>query len=358
MLAPRAKKLQTVLEEEGIDVYLALEPYEVSLIAGRKLLGYPYAAAVVTRNDVKLIAYPIILYEALEARVDEVIIASKMQVYTGDAKPYNGDIVSALKELLSEYNEVRVASKSAVPLDLAEALGAGKFKEAPQSIMEALVVKEPFEIEAIKRAVDITGRAFERALEEALSGASEAEASAVIEEVIRRSGGVPSFNPIVAFDENTIYPHAEPGGRRLNDTAILDLGACVDCMCSDMTRTYTDNPRVKAIVEAVSDAIDEALSKLEPGVKAEELYKAARARLERDGLARYFIHGLGHGVGVEVHEPPGISMNSKARLLPGMVITIEPGVYIKGWRGVRIEELVLVTTSGFEVLTSSIPRFL
>jgi len=218
--------------------------------------------------------------------------------------------------------------------------------------------KDPFELDLIEKAIDLAERALSKVLVELDPDVSEAKAAGSIYGYILEHGGWgPSFPPIVAFHENTAYPHHTPSHRRLGagGPVLIDLGAITSGYMSDMTRTTFIGSRApkrfRDIIESVIEAQEEAIDSIAPGVSGGDVDKTARSVLERRGLAPFFIHGLGHGVGVEIHEKPYLRPGSKEVLEPGMVVTVEPGVYIPGLYGVRVEDMVLVTKTGRRVLT-------
>ncbi len=194
-------------------------------------------------------------------------------------------------------------------------------------------------------------------------GRSEADIAADIELSIRSAGFErAAFDTIVAAGENSALPHARPGPRRLRggDGVVLDFGGVYDGYCVDLTRTLSvgaPGPGFSALVAAVKEAHDAAIAAVRPGVRPSEIDAAAREVLVRHGLAEAFGHGTGHGLGLEVHEDPRISKLPGALpdepVVPGMVFTIEPGAYVPGLGGVRIEDDVLVVENGCEVLTDA-----
>ena len=194
-----------------------------------------------------------------------------------------------------------------------------------------------------------------------VEGRSELEIAADIESAIRSAGFErPAFDTIVASGDNAARPHARPGSRRLvaGDGVVLDFGGVYDGYCVDLTRTLsvgTVSPGLTRLAGAVRDAHDAAIAAVKPGARPSEIDHAAREVLARHGLAEAFGHGTGHGLGLEVHEDPRICRLPGALpnepVVPGMVFTIEPGAYVPGLGGVRIEDDVLVTESGCELLT-------
>jgi Xaa-Pro aminopeptidase len=223
-------------------------------------------------------------------------------------------------------------------------------------VVEALRrVKDPGEVEALRRAAAIGDRAFAVALERIREGMTERELAAELEDAMRRAGSEgPSFPTIVAFGENAAEPHHRPGDRPLHpgDVVKMDFGATFAGYHSDMTRTIAfgrpPEPLVR-IHQVVRDAQRAGLEAVAAGRGAGEVDAAARGVVEAAGHS--FGHSTGHGCGLEVHEAPTLRRGSEDVLVAGMAVTVEPGIYLPGLGGVRIEDLVVVTDGGSEVLT-------
>jgi len=231
-----------------------------------------------------------------------------------------------------------------------------------KGVIERLRLKKsPEEMARIRQAQALAERALERALALLRPGVEEREVALEIEFFLRKEGaeGV-AFPPIVASGARGALPHAGASEKRLEpgELITLDLGAKVAGYHSDITRTVAlgkPSPEMRRVYEAVQEALEVALQGLKPGRTGKEVDALAREALGRHGLDRYFVHSLGHGVGLAVHEGPGLSPYTEEVLEPGMVVTVEPGVYLPGVGGVRIEELVLITEDGIELL-SRFPR--
>ncbi len=234
-----------------------------------------------------------------------------------------------------------------------------------QGLVEAhRMVKEPAEVERIRTAVRLGSSLFETAVAAIRPGVPERTVAAELEYAARHAGadGM-SFETIVAAGPRSALPHGlasmQPIPRR--GFVVLDFGVILAGYCSDMTRTvYVGKPTagVRRLYQAVRDAQQAATEAVRPGRKVSEVDGAARSVLRRARLARYFTHSTGHGVGLEIHEPPRIARGQQEVLRPGMVITIEPGVYVPGYGGVRIEDMVVVTTASCEVLTPTTKELL
>jgi Xaa-Pro aminopeptidase len=223
------------------------------------------------------------------------------------------------------------------------------------------IVKDAWELAALGESASRLTDVAKTAAEAAVAGRVEREVAGIIEQAVRKAGfDRLAFETIVASGPNAALPHYRAGDRRLQsgDMVVLDFGGVLDGYCCDLTRTVvvgTPGPDATRIHDAVREAQAAALAAVRPGVPASDVDGAARAVLEARGLGEAFGHGTGHGLGLEVHEEPRVG---KARpelpsvvLEPGMVFTIEPGAYLPGWGGVRIEDDVVVTADGCEVLT-------
>ena len=240
--------------------------------------------------------------------------------------------------------------------------------EATDGLVERLrTVKDSWELDRLRDAAVRLSDAAKCIIPKALAGMSEFGVAAVIEEQLRRVGfAKPAFDTIVAAGPNAANPHHKAGDRRLEagDLVVLDFGGWLDGYAVDLTRTVAlgaANARQRRLLETVAEAQDAAFDAIEVGRLATELDDAARRVLTREGLGGAFSHGTGHGLGLEVHERPRVS---RARpdlpgepLDRGMVFTLEPGAYLAGWGGARIEDDVTVTAAGGERLTD-VPRFL
>jgi Xaa-Pro aminopeptidase len=232
------------------------------------------------------------------------------------------------------------------------------------SLIETLrMTKDAGEIDTIRDACRITDEALLHVVSCVRAGVSERELAAVFLDAIRDAGADgPSFDPIVAFAENTAQPHHRPGDRRLHhgEVVLLDVGAQVDGYCADLSRTVAlgvPDPRMVEIHNVVAAAQTAGVAAVHAGVEAQQVDAAARDAVTEAGFAERFVHGTGHGLGLEIHEAPLIGPAAIGRLGPSFTVTVEPGVYLPGVGGVRIEDTVLVTDSGAEHLTT-VPRAL
>lgn len=232
------------------------------------------------------------------------------------------------------------------------------------SVESLRAVKEPAELNVLQEAADIISAVFSQVLRGIRPGVTELVLAGEIEHEIKRRGGSgPSFDTIVASGARSAWAHARPTSKALrkNELVVLDQGAILRGYCSDMTRTiYLGKaPRkVRSLYSAVLEAQEAGKRAIRPGVTAGDVDRAARKVLKRLKLDRYFTHSLGHGLGLEVHEMPRLGKGEQTILQEGMVLTVEPGVYLEGLGGIRIEDDVVVTAKGSVDLTSTPRDFL
>lgn len=230
---------------------------------------------------------------------------------------------------------------------------------ASNGIVEQLrLIKDKQEIDEIRVSVEQAEKALRVITAGLTLSQTEKEVAANIEHQIRRFGGRGcSFPPIVAVGPRAALPHANPTGRRIgeNDFVLIDWGAFGNLYASDLTRVFVTgriSPKLKRIYDLVLKAQRGAIASIRPGISMEKVDSVARRVIEAGGHGKHFGHGLGHGLGLEIHEAPRLAKGRKERLKAGMVVTVEPGIYLPHWGGVRIEDDVLVTRDGHEVLTS------
>ncbi len=230
--------------------------------------------------------------------------------------------------------------------------------ESVTGVVEELrAVKDEGELQLIRQAAQLADAAFEHALKVVREGMTEKELAWEIEAFLRSHGAdAIAFPPIVVFGERTALPHGQPSDRplRKGDLVTLDLGAMVNGYCSDLTRTFVfgrPNSEQKRWHRAVWEALQRGIESMRVNEKGSRVDKVVRETLRQHGLEKLFVHGTGHGVGLEVHEAPALGRRSKDVLKPNMVVTVEPGVYIPNKGGVRLEEMVVVTEEGPALLT-------
>jgi Xaa-Pro aminopeptidase len=273
-----------------------------------------------------------------------------------------GDVVGKLgiRRLAFESSALSVADLE----EIKEALPGVEPVGVKGRVEKLRMVKDDDEIAAIRDAISIAERAFAMLRAGLRADETEKDTANSLEAYLRRCGASEaSFPPIVAVGERSALPHARPtAGVRIAQGAfvLVDWGAAGDRYRSDLTRVLATGkvtPKFEEVYRTVLAAQERAIAAIRPGVKAREVDAEARSVIEEAGFGRFFNHGLGHGLGLDVHESPWLRKDSETLLQPCMVITVEPGIYLPDWGGIRIEDDVLVTPDGREVLTH-LPRSL
>jgi Xaa-Pro aminopeptidase len=221
-------------------------------------------------------------------------------------------------------------------------------------------VKEPQELERIAAAAELADDVYRWAIDRGLVGRTEEDVARACEARLRELGAEPSFPPIVAAGENGALPHAEPGEREIGagELVALDMGALLDGYCSDCTRTYATGEipdDARAVYELVRSSQAAALEAIRAGASGKDVDSVPREMIAEAGHGDHFGHGTGHGVGLDVHEGPRLATTSEDELAENNVVTVEPGIYMPGRFGVRIEDLVVVTLEGHRNL-SGLPK--
>ena len=338
----RVERLRAELDGLGARTFLVTAPVNVLWLTG---FDSSNAAVLVGADDVKVVT-------------DGRYISAARDVQDVEALQGERDVASWLGERLGELAQGPIAFEATTLTWAAhEGLARNGAELVPaRGVVESLrAVKDPEELEAVRRAARILTDAYERLAREPFVGRTERDLAWWIERTLREEGAdAIAFDPIVGSGPNAALPHHHPGVREIgpNETVVVDAGAKVDGFCSDCTRTFAtgelpdDLRRAYAVCDSAQAA---ALAAVRAGAEAEEVDAIARREIEEAGYE--VLHGLGHGVGRDIHELPVLRPGAEGALVAGNVVTVEPGVYLPGRGGVRIEDLVIVSDDGSEVLT-------
>ena len=344
----RINKLKkTAFTENGLNGYLIFNSTNMLYF-----LGFPGTSSLLVPADGECTVYVYgVNYEQAKAR----------------GKGFNVQLVKVDENLMAKIAQKAVdchIRKLAVDVlgveswrSLTKAFPSGVL-EVNNGFVEALrMVKDPQEIEYMRKAGELTSEGMKVAYDAVKPGAKEYEVAAEIEYAMRKRGAGPTaFETIVASGACSAFPHGGCSGREIRegDLVVVDIGATYNYYCSDMTRTLTaGKPSAKQhkIFETVKTAQLNAFKAIKAGVSVAEVDAAARKVIDAAGFGEYFVHRLGHGVGLEIHEPPSLNTGSKNVLAAGNVVTDEPGIYVPRFGGVRIEDTVLVQRGGAEKFT-------
>jgi Xaa-Pro aminopeptidase len=332
----RVERLQAVLEEP----LLVSSPVNVRYLCG---LDSTNAALLVTPDAVQLFTDFRYLERAQAIRGVEAV-ETRRNLYA--------DLAERLKGRIGFESDWLTHARH-------EALAAGGLDLVPRrGLVERLrEVKDSAELAAVRRSGAILNDAFARLSEEQFVGRSERELVWRMAELLHEGGADdPAFSTAVGSGPTGASPHASPGDRRIEvgETVVVDAGCRVNGYCSDCTRTFVTGQLPAELEEAYQVVLGAQLASLEavvPGADGKAVDRVARSIIEEAGFGDRFGHGLGHGVGLEVHEAPWLNPELESTLAAGNVVTVEPGIYLPGLGGIRIEDLVIVTDDGPEVLT-------
>lgn len=342
-MSTRIDRLRAELDALEAAAFLVSHPTNVAYLTGFESSN---AAVLVSRDRVALLTDGRYI-EAARALADGVEVVQADRHLAGWLGGRLGEL--AEPPVAFEANRLTYAAYEAVA-------AAGLQLQPANGVLERLrAVKDEEELAAIRRAAATNDAAFERIAQERFVGRTEAELAWILEQALHDEGATGlAFPVIVASGSNAALPHHYPGSRTIErgETVVIDAGATVDGYCSDCTRTFATGPLPGELQTAydVCRRVQEAvLAEVRAGADAREL--DAHSRRELDAAGYDSAAGLGHGVGREVHELPVLRPTASGSLVPGNVVTVEPGVYLAGRGGIRIEDLVIVTDDGAEVLT-------
>lgn len=348
----RLEQLRRQMHRESIDACVVMRPENARYLSG--FSGGESTLYITLEKAYLLTDFRYIEQAGFQAPAFEIIDAGH-------------DHFMALAELGQQAEKVGFEGDFVTYLDfgrLKAAFPAAQLLSLPDLVTHLRSVKDETEISLIRRAVAIADAAFHTILTTIEVGQTEAEIGLNLEFSMRRAGASGgSFDFIVASGVRSSLPHGTASSKRVQAGELLtmDFGAVYEGYCSDITRTvFIGEPEDKhrEIYELVLAAQQAGIRAVEPGRPGKEVDGIARSIIEQAGYGDYFGHGLGHSVGLAIHEGPNLNKREERRLEPGMIVTVEPGIYIPEWGGVRIEDMVLVTEDGCQVLTQAPKEFI
>lgn len=344
----RLEGLSAKLDDAGVDALLVTDLTNVRYLTG---FSGTNGQVFVTKSDAVFFTDP-----RYAARAGDLVTGAEVEIYptrlADSLKPRIGAVAG--NRMGVEAATVTLAQRD----DLADRLEGVELVPVEGAVEELRRAKEPEEIDAIRRAVGIADEAFTWALDRLVPGATEREVALDLEVRMRLAGADDvSFDPIIGSGPLSAHIHHTPSERVFDkgDLLLLDFGCRVDGYCSDMTRTVVLGPasdEQREVYDTVLRAQLAGIEAVRAGVSPPDVDAAARSVIDAAGRGADFPHGLGHGVGLDIHETPAMRLTTEP-LVESEVITIEPGVYTPGEGGVRIEDVVVVTESGCDILTGS-----
>ncbi len=362
MYSSRLNRFFQVMQQAGLDA-IALNPGPTQFY----LTGMPFH--LMERPVVLLAALghePFLLLPELEARkLEQAPYPLQAVTYSDNPAGWQAAFDRAAAALRLDGRLVGVEPTALRFLELEflrRAAPSARFTSAEGAIASLRMQKDPAELECMRKAVQAAQAALQATLPFIRAGVTERQVAAELSVQLLKAGSDAhsSFTPIVSGGPNSANPHATPSDRALTpgDLLVIDWGAAVDGYYSDLTRTFAIgevDPEYKRIASVVRQANEAGRTASKPGVPAGAVDRAARDVIAASGYAQFFTHRTGHGLGMEVHEPPYIFAENDLLLAPGMTYTVEPGIYLPGRGGVRIEDNVVITETGCETL-SDLPR--
>ncbi len=361
-MVDRLGRLREILKQKRIGGFLITSPSNLFYLSGFRAEG---SFALVTQREAKIFVPELLYEQAKEIARNFEVKGFRNKLWEKLGKFLTGEKIRRLGfeaggVSIKRYREMEKAFRKVrlVPLD--------------GLVEEMRIVKTEEEVGLIRKSAQICVAAFRFIKKRIRIGMKERIIACQLEYFMKKRGAEEtSFEIIVASGENTAYPHHQTGERKIRsgDCLLIDMGCVYKGYCSDLTRplfldiihnseeglrstlSFEFKGKYKKIYQVVREAQRDAIEKIRPGAKCSSIDSTARKAIARAGLGDYFIHKTGHGIGLDVHELPRVEENSKQVLRTGMVLTVEPGVYIPGFGGMRIEDMVLVTKKGYEVLT-------
>lgn len=345
----RVRRIRAQMRDRGIDCLILTKAVDVTYVTA--FTGHD-SWSLVTRNKVYLLSDSRYIEQAQKQCVQTAIVQRHGSIAEAAAM-----LVRKLKsvEVVGVAHSISVAACRELQKQLRRRVRAvSGIVEKPRSI------KDTFEIATIRKAAAFSVLALEKTVPCFKPGLTESELAGILDLEMRRLGCVNAFETIVAFGSNASRPHHQPTMRKLrrNDTILIDFGANYNGYCSDITRCFAVG-KPSAVYRRVYDVVERAqaaaIAAARPGVKLAVVDEAARAVIRESGLPVYG-HGTGHGIGLEIHEMPSINADAKGTLEVGQIVTIEPGVYVPGKLGVRIEDDILITEGACHIITGKCPH--
>jgi Xaa-Pro aminopeptidase len=359
----RIQILRSAMQEAGLDAFFVSQPTNVYYLTGYQCRSWnlcqpaddPEAFALVQPD--RLTFFCDDRHDPAPA-VDNGAEHQRLPSPAG-AAALAREIIATLGKSIQTVGFEAAALLHADAMTLLETVSRVRWQPADDLLVRQRITKDRAELDLLRRAARITDEAFAHVVQNLRPGLSEYDVADVINQFLRSNSDGCAFDTIVAFGPAAAAPHYHPSRKNIlkkGDLVLMDFGAVWQGYHGDMTRTVfmgkaddTQRQRYEWVLEAQMAA----LAGLKPGLSEEQVDALARDRLAARGVADRFIHGTGHGIGLAIHEPPRLKATLKRTLEPGMVVTIEPGLYFDGWGGIRIEDAAIVNAEGCENITRS-----
>lgn len=348
----RLRELQAILKAKNLDGFIVTNSVNIFYLTHFRGVSQTEREAIliITLNDATLVTARLYQTEALKLASRNLNI--KIAAERNEINEFVKDSLAGAKTVGFEEHDLKFSEFK----QFKKLLKDKKLVPIKHLIEDLRIVKTTDEIKNIEHAQLISQKAFELVLKTIKVGQTEAEIAEKLTKIMKSTGAQGlAFEPIIASGPNSVKPHHVTGNRKLkvNDILLFDFGAKFQNYCADLSRTVFVGraPGHQAkIYHHVAQAQTTAIARIKHGTKAQKAYKVAAAHFKKHNLQEYFIHSLGHGIGLEVHEKPSVSKKSKDTFKEGMVFSVEPGLYFPNWGGVRIEDLIVIENGKARVL--------
>lgn len=347
----RVDKLRQKMQQMSVDAFLVTAPFNIYYLSG---FTGDDGLLLVTENDKYLIT---------DARFSEQVAHQNPDWQAVITRNY----LQSACELAKQKNISAMAFENTISYaqyDLLDELAQCDIVPLAGILEEIRAIKDEQEIEIIKKSCELAGQGYRYVLDMIAAGQTEMYVANELDHFMKLHGAQDkSFETILASGEHTTWPHGTASSKIIEtgDLVTLDFGYYLDHYTSDVTRTFSvgkQSDEVKKVYDTVLTAQIKTIEAIKPGITSKELDDIGRDYIKAQGYGQYFEHGMGHGIGLDIHELPNISYRSQEVLQPGQIITIEPGIYVPGVGGVRIEDDILVTKDGYENLTQFTKEYL
>lgn len=366
VFSTRFDKARRILVSEEIDAILIMEPKNIYYLTGFYPHSFDVPSAVIISgdNEVTLTVSRIELDRAAEnSWVNDVRCYYPHSLKTDE----ENEKVDSVNDSISAIIEEKDLSESMIGVELShlsvsafenlkKKMPKVGFKDISKNVWEMRMYKDVMEIENIQKAIEIAEKALRTAIEIISPGITEIQVAVEVESALRKAGSQRAlFESVVVSGPKSAYPYAIAGSKKIeeNELVLIDIAASYNEYCADVARTiFTGSPhkKHKEIFEVVKQAHNNALQYAKPGVALRQLDLAARKVIKDKGYEPFFIHPIGHSIGLDQYEPPIISLNNTDNIREGLVLSLEPAIYIPEFGGIRIKETVLITEDGNQVL--------
>ena len=339
----RIKKVQKALSKWDVEAYIVKDPIDLFYLTGIEMSA---GTCLITKTDATL------------------FVDNRYYERCKNDAPMKVEKLSALGKRLKKCTSIGFCSNALTYLQFEAIQDETKAELVPieEGMQTIRAVKDAKEVKALEKAIKLCYRGLDFVKDRLRTGVKEITLAKELEIFWLSNGGEKlSFEPIIAFGKNSSMPHYRSSDVALKpgDVVLVDIGVVVNGYASDMTRMFffgKPDPRIEKIYDIVLESQVKSIKAIKPNCTAESVYNVSNRVIDRAGYADKYLHGLGHGIGLETHEYPYLRPSVKAKLLPGTCVTVEPGIYLPKVGGVRIEDMVLVTKDGNRVLTSEYPK--